>query len=116
MGQPHPPARLGPLHAGARDRPVVLADSELEVPVGPGRDREGNLADQFIRLQGGGEEMLKEVSSRDPAAVGDDRGVEHHGQGRVVAGRVRMGHHPAQGAPGTDLGVADLSGHLGEQR
>ena len=114
VGQPDAPVAVHLLSRGPDDRPVEEPAAELDVLVRAVGNREDHLADQLVVLERGGEDVLEEVFGRVAPLVGDDLGVENQRQGRVVAGRVGVGHDATDAAQVADLVVADLVGDLGQ--
>ena len=80
------------------------------------RDVEVGFGGVVLRLTATESEHIVALARRrDPAAaVGHDLGVQHQSQGRVVAGRVGVRQHAADGAHVADLVVTDLAGDLGQ--
>ena len=75
---------------------------------------EHDLGDNLVRLQRRREQVLEEILGRYRPPVGDDVGVEHQCDGRIVAGRVGVRDDTADRAHVAHLVVADLAGHLGQ--
>ena len=67
-------------------------------------------------LERGGEDVAEEIARLVAALVGDDLGVEHERERVVVAGRVAVRDHAADGPEVAHLVVADVVGHLHEDR
>src|ERR1700687_451837 len=114
VGESDAPIAVHLLGSGADDRPVEEAAAELDVLVRAVRHREDDLDDYLVRAERGGEQVFEEVLGGQSAAIGDDLGIEHQGDRGIVAGRVGMRDHSADGAHVAHLVVADLARHLGE--
>src|SRR6267378_5472017 len=116
VGQADAPAAILLLSRGADDRPVEKAPPELDVLVRPVRHREHDLGDDLIWRERRCEQVLEEILRGDRALVGHDLRVQHQGDGRIVARRVRVRDHAADGAHVAYLVVADLARDLGQNR
>src|SRR5438445_761678 len=96
----------------SHDCPVEEPAAELDVLVRAVGDREHDLGDDLVGRERRSEEVLEEVLGLYRPLVGDDLGVEHQRDGRVVAGCVGVGDHATDRAHVADLVVTDLTGHL----
>src|SRR6202521_268268 len=111
---PDAPAAVHLLGRRADDRPVEKPAAELDVLVGAVRHGEEALDDDLIRLEGRRKDVLEEVLGGDRPLVGNDLGVQHQSDGRVVAGGVGVRDHASDRAHVADLVVAHLTRDLRE--
>src|SRR5437899_2074386 len=110
--QPDAPPAVHLLGGRSHDCPVEEPAAELDVLVRAVGDREHDLGDDLVGRERRSEEVLEEVLGLYRPLVGDDLGVEHQRDGRVVAGCVGVGDHATDRAYVADLVVTDLTGHL----
>ena len=84
----------------------------LVAPAVPfGRHRNADLGEDLVRLQGGGQEIEKELPRRNAPLTsrssGDDRRVERQNRRRIVGGRIGVGERAADRSPIANLPVAN---------
>ena len=81
-----------------------------------GGNRERHLGDDFAIVQGRLEQAGEEVARRDAPLVRDDRRPKRQAGGRIIGGRVVVGHRSADGAAVAHMRIADIAGERGERR